>query len=175
MAITICSGKVLDDPGVKIKPVLEKKNKVKVGDRSENFEDEHDGLGKEGEDDQHIKLLEVKADVPPILFSQRFKKKAIDEMKLKFANLVPTQVILQLADHSVHYPMGIVEDLLVKVGQLYFPIDFIVLDIEEDISIPIILARRASNKIDNRTIQFSFSFMVSKLLLLGPLLVNLHY
>ena len=61
--------------------------------------------------------------------------------KLKFANLVPTQVILQLADHSVHYPMGIVEELLVKVDQFYFPIDFIVLDMEEDISIPIILGR----------------------------------
>ena len=61
--------------------------------------------------------------------------------KLKFTNIVPTQVILQLADHSVCYPMGIVEDLLVKVGKFYFPTDFIVFYMEEDISIPIILGR----------------------------------
>ena len=30
--------------------------------------------------------------------------------KLKFANLEPTQVILQLADCSVHYPADIIED-----------------------------------------------------------------
>ncbi|XP_027170446.1 uncharacterized protein LOC113770236 [Coffea eugenioides] len=32
--------------------------------------------------------------------------------KLKFANLGPIQVILQLADRSVYYPIGIVDDLL---------------------------------------------------------------
>ena len=88
MAITIYSGKVLDNPEIKIKLVLEKKNKVKVVDGSEKFEDEHDGLGKEDEDDQRIKLPEVKADVPPILFLQRFKKKAIDEMYQKFMDML---------------------------------------------------------------------------------------
>ena len=62
--------------------------------------------------------------------------------KLKLANLVPTQVILQLVDHSVRYPMGIVEDLLVKVGKFYFLVDFIILDIEKDISMSSILGRR---------------------------------
>ena len=61
--------------------------------------------------------------------------------KLKFANLVPTQVILQLVDRSAHYPMGILEDLLVKIDKFYFSTDFIVLDMEEDISIPIIVSR----------------------------------
>ena len=48
--------------------------------------------------------------------------------KLKFANLVPTQMILQLANRTVLYPMDIVEDLLVKFSKFYFPADFIVLD-----------------------------------------------
>ena len=59
--------------------------------------------------------------------------------KLKFANLVPTQVVLQFANHLVRYPIGIVEDLLVKVGKFYLPADFIVLDMKENISIPIVL------------------------------------
>ncbi|XP_071905824.1 uncharacterized protein [Coffea arabica] len=61
--------------------------------------------------------------------------------KLKFANLGPTQVIVQLVDHLVCYPVGIVEDLLVKVSKFYFPTDFLVLDMEEDISMSIILGR----------------------------------
>nr|XP_027082489.1 uncharacterized protein LOC113704815 [Coffea arabica] len=130
MAITLYSRKVLDDPEDKVKSVFEKKNEVKVDDRSEKLEDEHDGLGKKSEDDQRIKVPEVKTYVSPIPFP-----------KLKFANLVPTQVILQLADRSVRYPTGIVEDLLVKVGKFYLSADFIVLDMKEDISIPIVLDR----------------------------------
>ena len=53
----------------------------------------------------------------------------------------PIQVILQLADRSVCYPIGIVDDLLVKVGKFYFPTDLLVLDMEEDICMPIILGR----------------------------------
>jgi hypothetical protein len=37
---------------------------------------------------------------------------------------------LQLADRSVKIPWGIVEDVLIKVDKFYFPVDFIVLDIE---------------------------------------------
>jgi hypothetical protein len=37
---------------------------------------------------------------------------------------------LQLADRSVKIPRGIVEDVLIKVDKFYFPMDFIMLDIE---------------------------------------------
>jgi hypothetical protein len=37
---------------------------------------------------------------------------------------------LQLADRSVKIPQGIIEDVLIKVDKFYFPVDFIVLDIE---------------------------------------------
>ena len=50
-------------------------------------------------------------------------------------------MIPQLADRSVCYPICIVDDLLVKVGKFYFPTDLLVLDMEEDISMPIILGR----------------------------------
>ena len=53
----------------------------------------------------------------------------------------PTNISLQLADRSVTYPRGIVEDILVKVDKFIFPADFIVLDFEEDKNIPIILGR----------------------------------
>nr|KYP77135.1 Retrovirus-related Pol polyprotein from transposon 17.6 [Cajanus cajan] len=53
----------------------------------------------------------------------------------------PTRMTLQLANRSVKYPHGIVEDVLVKVDRLLPPADFVVMDIEEDIDVPLILSR----------------------------------
>jgi len=51
----------------------------------------------------------------------------------------PTIVSLQLADRSIKYPRGVIENVLVKVNKLYFPTDFIVLHMEEDREVPLIL------------------------------------
>jgi len=51
----------------------------------------------------------------------------------------PTSVSLQLADMSIKYPRGVIKDVLVKVKKLYFPADFIILDMEEDREVPLIL------------------------------------
>ncbi|KAL8511912.1 hypothetical protein ACS0TY_018378 [Phlomoides rotata] len=48
---------------------------------------------------------------------------------------------LQLADRTVTYPRGIVEDVLVKVDKFIFLVDFVVLDMVEDRDIPLILGR----------------------------------
>ncbi|XP_074318430.1 uncharacterized protein LOC141655240 [Silene latifolia] len=61
--------------------------------------------------------------------------------KLKDYELLPTRVSLKLADRSVRYPIGLVEDVPLKVGKLEFPYDFYVMDILEDSNIPIILGR----------------------------------
>ncbi|XP_073039013.1 uncharacterized protein [Primulina eburnea] len=53
----------------------------------------------------------------------------------------PTRMSLQLADRSVKYPRGIIEDVLVKVDKFIFPADFVVLDMEEDLEMPLILGR----------------------------------
>ncbi|XP_020232598.1 uncharacterized protein LOC109812941 [Cajanus cajan] len=53
----------------------------------------------------------------------------------------PTRMTLQLADRSIKYPHGIVEDLLVTVDKFFFPVDFIVMDMEEDSEVPLILGR----------------------------------
>ncbi|CAM8986876.1 unnamed protein product [Rhodiola kirilowii] len=61
--------------------------------------------------------------------------------KLKLGDLCPTNVTIYLADCSCRLPRGILKDVPVKVKNLYFPADFIVLDISEDVDIPIILGR----------------------------------
>ncbi|XP_024029348.1 uncharacterized protein LOC112093949 [Morus notabilis] len=61
--------------------------------------------------------------------------------KLGLGEVTPTTISLQMADRSITYPWGIIEDVLVKVDKFIFPVDFVVLDMEEDQEIPIILGR----------------------------------
>ncbi|KAL5562825.1 hypothetical protein UlMin_032572 [Ulmus minor] len=63
-----------------------------------------------------------------------FKKLGIGEAR-------PTTVSLQLADRFIAHPEGKIEDVLVKVDKFIFPVDFIVLDYDADLEVPIILGR----------------------------------
>ncbi|XP_015940257.1 uncharacterized protein LOC107465797 [Arachis duranensis] len=53
------------------------------------------------------------------------KKLAIEEIKL-------TRMSLVMADRSIKIPNGVMENLLVKVGEFIFPADFVILDTEEE-------------------------------------------
>eukprot|EP00257_Ricinus_communis_P014864 XP_015572644.1 uncharacterized protein LOC107260960 [Ricinus communis] len=53
-------------------------------------------------------------------------------IKLGLGKTKPTRMSIQLADRSVNYPRGIVENVLVKVNKSIFPIDFIILDMDGD-------------------------------------------
>ena len=65
--------------------------------------------------------------------------------QLGLGELKPTNITLSLADRSVKIPKGIVEDVLVKVDNFYYPVDFVVLDTEpmaeSPHQVPIILGR----------------------------------
>ncbi|XP_021756148.1 uncharacterized protein LOC110721317 [Chenopodium quinoa] len=61
--------------------------------------------------------------------------------KLKLGELLPTNITLQLVDHSIKFPKGKIEDVPLKIGEFTIPVDFIVLEIAEDDNIPIILGR----------------------------------
>ncbi|XP_075504544.1 uncharacterized protein LOC142541982 [Primulina tabacum] len=60
---------------------------------------------------------------------------------LKLGEVKPSTITLQLADRSLTYPRGIVEDVLVKVDKFIFPADFVILDMEEDQETPLIFGR----------------------------------
>ena len=64
---------------------------------------------------------------------------------LGLGELKKTSVTLQLADRSVKVPKGIVEDVLIKVGDFVFPVDFIILETQPVVNpngqIPVILGR----------------------------------
>ncbi|XP_071924778.1 uncharacterized protein [Coffea arabica] len=61
--------------------------------------------------------------------------------QLGLHELKRTNITLQLADRSIRYPLGVLENVLIKVQKFIIPVDFVVLDMEEDISMPIILGR----------------------------------
>lgn len=54
---------------------------------------------------------------------------------------VETDIRLSLSIHSYICPIGIVEDVLIKVVDLVFPVDFVVLDIKTDVGRPFVLGK----------------------------------
>ena len=51
--------------------------------------------------------------------------------KLDLGEMRPTTISLELADRSIKYPVGTLEDVPMKVGAFYVLDDFIVLDIAD--------------------------------------------
>ncbi|GJS44424.1 reverse transcriptase domain-containing protein [Tanacetum coccineum] len=61
--------------------------------------------------------------------------------KLSLPELTPTCMTLELADRSITQPIGIAEDVYLKVGKFQFPADFVVVDFDVDPRVPLILRR----------------------------------
>ncbi|GJW24220.1 reverse transcriptase domain-containing protein [Tanacetum coccineum] len=61
--------------------------------------------------------------------------------KLILGELKPTRMSLELANRSVTYPIGIVEDVFVQVEKFTFPADFVVVDYDVIPRVPLILGR----------------------------------
>ena len=61
--------------------------------------------------------------------------------RLSLGELTPTAITLQIADKSMAQPEGVLEDVLVKVGKFIFPVDFVIMKMEEDTQVPLLLGR----------------------------------
>ena len=61
--------------------------------------------------------------------------------RLSLGELIHTTMTLQMVDRTSTHPEGILEDVLIKVGKFIFPVDFVVIDIEEDKQVPLLLGR----------------------------------
>ncbi|XP_048227302.1 uncharacterized protein LOC125369333 [Ricinus communis] len=100
-----------------------------------------------------------------LMSSSLFEKLALNEPK-------PTRMSIQLANRTMKYPRGIVEDVFVKVDKFIFPVDFIVMDMEGESSMPLFLRRlflatsravidvcdgKLQLRVDDKTITFDLS------------------
>ena len=57
-------------------------------------------------------------------------KHVYDSLSLEPLN--KTNIVIQLANHSFVYPLGVIEDFLVKIDSLVIPYDFYIIDMEND-------------------------------------------
>ncbi|GJX61033.1 reverse transcriptase domain-containing protein [Tanacetum coccineum] len=61
--------------------------------------------------------------------------------RLSLPELTTTRMTLELVDRSITLPKGIAEDVFVKVGKFHFPADFVVVDFDADLRVPLLLGR----------------------------------
>nr|GEV58313.1 reverse transcriptase domain-containing protein [Tanacetum cinerariifolium] len=61
--------------------------------------------------------------------------------KLGLPDLIPTRMTLELANRAICTPDGIARDVFVPVGKFTFLADFVVVDYESDLRVPLILGR----------------------------------
>ncbi|GKB22250.1 reverse transcriptase domain-containing protein [Tanacetum coccineum] len=90
----------------------------------------------------------------PCTFSKAFSCNALADLGASI-NLMPyslyaklsletpklTKMSVILADRSFQHPIGIAENMLIEVGKFTFPMDFVILKMEEDSKVPLILGR----------------------------------
>ncbi|GKG38951.1 reverse transcriptase domain-containing protein, partial [Tanacetum coccineum] len=55
--------------------------------------------------------------------------------------ITPTCMTLELVDQSISRPIGVAEDVFIKVGKFHFLVDFVVVDFDADPRVPLILGR----------------------------------
>ena len=55
-------------------------------------------------------------------------------ISLHLGDLKPVGVVIHLANRSVVIPLRVIEDVLVRVKDLIFPVDFYILDMENESS-----------------------------------------
>nr|GEU50432.1 reverse transcriptase domain-containing protein [Tanacetum cinerariifolium] len=61
--------------------------------------------------------------------------------KLSLPKLTLTLMTLELVDRSISRPIGVAEDVFIKVGKFHFSADFVVIDFDADPRVPLILER----------------------------------
>ncbi|XP_071687006.1 uncharacterized protein [Rutidosis leptorrhynchoides] len=61
--------------------------------------------------------------------------------RLGLGPLKPTKIRIRLANHSFDTAIGITEDILVSIDSLVFSVDFVIMEMKEDLQVPLILGR----------------------------------
>lgn len=67
--------------------------------------------------------------------------------KLGISELKFTNISLQLMGQSIKYPIGTLEDVIIRIGKLFIPTHFIVMEMEEESQVLILLERLLFNTI----------------------------
>ncbi|GJT84516.1 DNA-directed DNA polymerase [Tanacetum coccineum] len=87
-------------------------------------------------------LTTVEADMTPIRRASVSVMPLSTYLNLGIGELAHTKLTVELADKIVKHPKGIAENILVGIGKFIFHVDFIILDMPEDVRLPLILERQ---------------------------------
>nr|GEX14954.1 reverse transcriptase domain-containing protein [Tanacetum cinerariifolium] len=79
--------------------------------------------------------------VAPVSAPKPNQKPSIPPGRSRRKHKSPTCMTLELVDRSISRPVGVAEDVFVKVGMFHFPADFVVVDFDADPQVPLILGR----------------------------------
>ncbi|XP_073041995.1 uncharacterized protein [Primulina eburnea] len=125
---------------------------IRFAEQEEVAFTEEDGKGRQGGLPQ--KLQDPGEFVVPCEIGGQLVEKAICDSgasvnimqsslydKLGLRNMKPTRLSLQMADKSIRTPLGIVEDVELKIDKLKLPVDFLVLDMRDSQNVRTILGR----------------------------------
>ncbi|GJS50781.1 putative reverse transcriptase domain-containing protein [Tanacetum coccineum] len=108
-----------------------------MNDLRKNIHKIHQRFSKEF---RHEEVKSIKAwETKPMNNLKETLEQYLEESRLGNPRLV--NMVIKMADRSMQYPKGIVENVLVKICKFIFPVDFVTLDIIEDNKVPIILRR----------------------------------
>nr|GEY75860.1 reverse transcriptase domain-containing protein [Tanacetum cinerariifolium] len=77
----------------------------------------------------------------PSMTSNQIRPPGFPPKRLSLPDLTPTCMTLELADRSISRPVGVAENVYVKVCSFHFPADFVVVDFDADPRVPLILRR----------------------------------
>ena len=61
--------------------------------------------------------------------------------RLSLGELTPTSITLKMVDRTMAKLEGVLEDVLIKMGEFIFPMNFVVMDMEKDTQVPLLLGR----------------------------------
>ncbi|XP_071905823.1 uncharacterized protein [Coffea arabica] len=140
-AITLRSGRQLEDPPV---VEVEKDENEKQEEKQRNQEAIVEENSRENPREKQPSSSTT-IPIPPAALCDLGASVSLIPLtvarQLGLHELKRTNITLQLADRSIRYPLGVLENVLIKVQKFIIPVDFVVLDMEEDISMPIILGR----------------------------------
>ena len=59
--------------------------------------------------------------------------------RLSLGQVTPTGMTLQMENRTLAHPEGNLEDMLIKMGKFVFPVDFVVINIEEEKQVSLLL------------------------------------
>nr|GEZ39487.1 reverse transcriptase domain-containing protein [Tanacetum cinerariifolium] len=100
------------------------------------------GRVPEPEDEaSQLAVEESRLDEPELVMVLLGRVPEPEDEALSLPELSPTCMTLELADRSISRPVGVAEDVFVKVGTFHFSADFVVIDFDADPRVPLILGR----------------------------------